>query len=76
MNNNNEIEETPNEISIMISKRQRKYLKMMHGQSCRDGCGCCPDLKRPIAPGPNENCMMFMCQHQFGSFYNNQLIQL
>ena len=51
-------EETPNEVSIIIAKRNRKYQRMMHGQCCNDNCGCCPDLKPPPAPGPNENCMV------------------
>jgi hypothetical protein len=47
-------EETPNEVSIIIAKRNRKYLKMMHGQCCSDNCGCCPNLKPPKAPGPHD----------------------
>lgn len=51
-------EETPNEVSIIIAKRNRKYMRMMHGQCCSDNCGCCPNLKPPAAPGPHDTCML------------------
>ena len=51
-------EETTNEIAIILSKRMRKYHRMMHGQHCSDNCGCCPDLNPPKVPGPNESDLL------------------
>ncbi len=54
-------EETPNEVSIIIAKRNRKYMRMMHGQCCSDNCGCCPNLKPPAAPGPHDAATVAGC---------------
>ena len=51
-------EETTNSIAIYLSKRTRKYLRMVHGQCCNDNCGCCPRLQPPSVPGPNDELYM------------------
>ena len=71
---NSEEEETPNEVSIIIAKRNRKYQRMMHGQSCSDNCGCCPNLKPPQAPGPHDTCMIIPLQASL--FLQNRYIDL
>ena len=74
MNNSvNDEEETTNEIAIILSKMNRKYLKMLHGNGCSDNCGCSPNLRPPPTPGPNENCMNLDHPYQLFSPYKNMI---
>ena len=54
-NNGDGQEYTTNEIAIVISKRNRKYLSKTHGQCCDDNCNCHPRLG-PIPPPSVHSC--------------------
>jgi len=47
-------EETTNDIAIILSKRSRKYMRILHGQCCNDNCGCCPDLGTGPVPSVHK----------------------
>ena len=54
-NNGDGQEYTTNDIAIVISKRNRKYLSKTHGQCCDDNCNCHPRLG-PIPPPSVHSC--------------------